>query len=561
MTEYILGASIGNCVHVAGVMHFLALAESEGYRVSFLGPATSLDKLFEEIIRERPDRIAISYRLTPENALTLLKEVARRKAELEYEPKWIFGGTKPVADIAAQWDYFDYISDGFDDVNDSIRYLRGLNFDDAPESFGCNLVERIDANYPYPILRHHFGRPSISETVDGIRRIAEAKVLDVVSLGTDQNAQEFLFRPELMNDDFSGAGGVPVRTRSDFEALKKASLCGNFPLLRCYSGTSDVMEYGKLLKESIDNAWTAVPLFWYNELDGRGPRALEESIVDAFNLIKWNADNGYPVEINEPHHWGLRDAHDVIPVAMAYICAYIAKKQGVKDYVAQFMFNNPHGLTFSMDLAKILAMIEIIEPLESESFRIYRETRSGLALFHADEDVAKGQLAASTFMQMVVKPHIIHVVGYCEANHAATAEEVIESCKIVKGVVRHALGDSFSIEKDPAIALRKKQLLKEAKVLLSFIRSEYSSASDPLANPAVLCDCVRKGYIDAVHIVKNEKYRGTLKTKIVEGCCVAVDPIDGHVLAEEERLAALKRLNGGSVADMNIAGSVICGGL
>ena len=350
-----------------------------------------------------------------------------------------------------------------------------------------------------------------------------------------------------------------MRTRGDFEVLKKASMRGNYPLVRCYSGTADVMEYGKLLKESIDNAWTAVPLFWYNELDGRGPRTLEESLVDALNLIKWNAENGYPVEINEPHHWGLLDAHDVIPVAMAYICAYVAKKQGVKDYIAQFMFNNPHGLTFSMDLAKILAMIEIIEPLESESFRIYRETRAGLALFHADEDVAKGQLAASTFMQMVVRPHIIHVVGYCEANHAATADEVIESCKIVKGVIRHALGDTFSIDKDPAIVRRKDQLLKEAAVLLDFIRDEYSSMDDPLANPAVLCDCVRKGYIDAVHIVKNEKYRGNLKTKIAEGCCVAIDPDDGRILLEEERLMALKRLNGAPAKGESMEELVLCG--
>lgn len=244
---------------------------------------------------------------------------------------------------------------------------------------------------------------------------------------------------------------------------------------------------------------------------------------------------------------------------MAYICAYVAKKQGVKDYIAQFMFNNPHGLTFSMDLAKILAMIEIIEPLESESFRIYRETRAGLALFHADEDVAKGQLAASTFMQMVVRPHIIHVVGYCEANHAATADEVIESCKIVKGVIRHALGDTFSIDKDPAIVRRKDQLLKEAAVLLDFIRDEYSSMDDPLANPAVLCDCVRKGYIDAVHIVKNEKYRGNLKTKIAEGCCVAIDPDDGRILLEEERLMALKRLNGAPAKGESMEELVLCG--
>ena len=46
-----LGASIGNCVHVAGVYHFLQLAEKEGYDCIFMGPAVSVDRLFEEIIK------------------------------------------------------------------------------------------------------------------------------------------------------------------------------------------------------------------------------------------------------------------------------------------------------------------------------------------------------------------------------------------------------------------------------------------------------------------------------------------------------------------------------
>ena len=130
--------------------------------------------------------------------------------------------------------------------------------------------------------------------------------------------------------------------------------------MRCYSGTEDVFQYAEMLVDTIDNAWAAIPLCWYNELDGRGSRPLEISMAEAQKLIKWHADRGIPVEINEPHHWGLRDAHDVIPVAMAYISAYNAKKLGVKYYVSQYMFNNPNGLSISMDLAKILAMVEIV---------------------------------------------------------------------------------------------------------------------------------------------------------------------------------------------------------
>ena len=43
----IVGASVGNCVHVAGVAHFLNLAEDEGYDTLFLGPAVSVDKVIE----------------------------------------------------------------------------------------------------------------------------------------------------------------------------------------------------------------------------------------------------------------------------------------------------------------------------------------------------------------------------------------------------------------------------------------------------------------------------------------------------------------------------------
>lgn len=541
MKKLILGASIGNCVHVAGILHFLNIAEEEGYRTEFLGPATTTDRLFEAIERTKPDIVAISYRLTPENAVPLLDDIARRRKDLPAGIRWEFGGTKPVADIAAQYGFFEYISDGYDDISDSIRYLRGLPGDASKESYGANLIDRIEANYPYPILRHHFGRPSLEETVEGIEKISKAKVLDVISLGPDQNAQQFFFHPEKMKEEFHGAGGVPVRTFEDFKRLKAASQFGNYPLMRCYSGTEDVSSYAQMLVDTIDNAWTAVPLCWYNELDGRGTRPLEASMEEAKRLIRWHAERNIPVEINEPHHWGLRDAHDVIPVVMAYISACNAKKLGVKNYVSQYMFNNPNGLSFSMDLARVLAMMEMVEGLQDDNFRVYRETRAGLALFHADEAVAKGQLAASTFMQMTVRPHIVHVVGFCEADHAAKPEEVIESCKIVKGVIRHTMADHFSIEKDMAIMQRKEELLRDAEVLLDFIREEYPGVSDPLTDTAVLCDCIRKGYIDAVHIIKNEKYQGKLKTRIVDGKCVPCETMTGRALTERERLDSLKK--------------------
>ncbi len=538
--KLILGASIGNCVHVAGVVHFLSLARQEGFDTVFLGPAVPVDKLFSKIYELRPYMVGISYRLTPENVVPLLDEIEQRQKELPFPVIWDFGGTKPVADIARRYSFIDYVSDGFDDINDTIRFLRGGPHIESLASYGKTLEERIDASYPYPILRHHYGRPTMEETVQGVAEIAQARVLDVISLGPDQNAQQFFFHPENMKREFTGAGGVPIRSAEDLQKLKEASQCGNYPLMRCYSGTEDVFPYAKMLLDTIDNAWTAIPLCWYNELDGRGSRKLEVSMREAQALIRWHAENGIPVELNEPHHWGLRDAPDVIAVAMAYISAYNAKKLGVRQYVAQYMFNNPSGLSFSMDLAKILAMIEMVESLKSSDFKIYRETRAGLALFHADEDVAKGQLAASTFMQMAVKPHIVHVVGYCEADHAARSGEVIESCKIAKGVIRHVLNDHISIAQDSVIQERKAELMREAQVLIDFILQEYGEYDDPLANADVLCDCIRKGYIDAVHILKNQKFRGDMATSIIDGKCVAVHPGTGKPLNEKNRLLRLK---------------------
>jgi hypothetical protein len=343
-----------------------------------------------------------------------------------------------------------------------------------------------------------------------------------------------------MKQEFDGAGGVPIRTREDLLKLKEASQRGNYPLMRCYSGTEDVFRYAPLLKETIDNAWAAIPLCWYNELDGRGERPVETSIAQSQELIAWHGKRNIPVEINEPHHWALRDAHDVMTTAMAYISARNAKACGVRDYIAQYMFNVPHGNSFSMDLARVLAMIELVESLADEGFRVYRQTRAGLPLLSEDEAMAKGQLAASTFMQMSVKPHIIHVVGYTEANHAVEAAELIESTRIVKGVVLQTWNDTYSMENDARIQRRKAHIISEAKYLLGFLQHKYAAYADPLANADVLAKSIRAGYLDAVHIVKNEKFTGTLSTRLIDGCCEPWCREEGRVLREEERLARLE---------------------
>ena len=59
----------------------------------------------------------------------------------------------------------------------------------------------------------------------------------------------------------------------------------------------------------------------------------------------------------------MRDAPDVVFVVAAYLSAYNARASGVHDYIAQFMFNSPPGLSDAMDLAKMQACLQLIEPL------------------------------------------------------------------------------------------------------------------------------------------------------------------------------------------------------
>lgn len=92
----IIGAAIGSCVHVAGLHHFLEIAESEGYESISFGPAVSVSRLLEIIRDEKPDIVAVSYRLTPESAARLFQEL---KSGLEREGitgyRMIFGVRLP----------------------------------------------------------------------------------------------------------------------------------------------------------------------------------------------------------------------------------------------------------------------------------------------------------------------------------------------------------------------------------------------------------------------------------------------------------------------------------
>ena len=198
-----------------------------------------------------PEYLAVSYRLTPEVAQTLclLKTACKEQA---YSIRLLFGGTPPVAE-ARKSGLFTGVFSGEEEEAEIVAFLKGQTAGELgakKREPGKTLLERIQEKAPYPLLRHHFGLPGLEETIAGVGRLAEAGILDVISLGPDQNAQESFFRPEEMDPAQDGAGGVPIRREEDLIALYRASRRGNFPLLRCYSGTRDLILWGELTADN-----------------------------------------------------------------------------------------------------------------------------------------------------------------------------------------------------------------------------------------------------------------------------------------------------------------------
>lgn len=536
-TKKILGAAIGNCVHVAGLHHFLKLAEAEGYITESLGPAVPVERIIKAIGSENPEIVAISYRLTPEVAAALFNEL-KKSIEMAglSNLKMIFGGTPPVAEIARQSGIFSMTFDGSESIDLIRQFLKGSGTRPGSLTFEDSLIGRIRQKYPYPILRHHFGRPTLEETLEGVKLIAESGVLEVISLGPDQNAQEHFFHQEMMDEKLNGAGGVPVRDPKDLQAIYQASRTGNYPLLRCYAGTRDLIKWAEMSVQAINNAWGAIPLCWYSVIDGRSKRLIEEAVRENQSVMRWYAQRGIPVEVNESHQWSLRDAHDSLAVAMSFLAAYNAKKAGVRHYVSQFMFNTPPGTSAAMDIAKMLAKKELIEELEDEDFEMIREVRAGISHFSPVPEVAKGQLAASAVISLALKPHIMHVVGYSEGDHATLPGELIESCNIVHGVLRNSLYGFPDLTLDSIVKRRTEELKKEAYDLLFALRSPKLGVSDdPWSDPLIIANAIRSGLLDAPHFRGNPHLCGNILTRLINGAWMAVDPSTGEPVTEKNR--------------------------
>ena len=122
------------------------------------------------------------------------------------------------------------------------------------------------------------------------------------------------------------------------------------------------------------------------------------------------------------------------------------------------------------------------------------------------DEAARGHLAAATYLQMALKPHIVHVVGHTEAHHAATAEDVVAGCKVARRAIENAVAGAPDMTADPRVQARKQELIAEAELTLDAIRAlAKPDVPDPLTDPATLARAVTIGILDAPHL-RNNRY-------------------------------------------------------
>ncbi|HHY93595.1 MAG TPA: hypothetical protein GX513_01100 [Firmicutes bacterium] len=491
-------------------------------------------------------------------------------------------------------DFFALIVDDFVTMEELLDFAQGKPRQSAVTyEWSDELLERVRQvreREERPILRAHIGiaAESVEPTVRDVIEVAEAGALEIVSLGPDQPSQAYLAKFIRGEEDpaeyLKGQGGVPIRSREDLIRLKEATRRGNYPMIRIYSGTDELLELAQIFEETLHMPFPAVPIFFYNELDGRGPISIRDSFEEHFRVMRWWASLGKPLEINDPHQWQLRNCSDDMYVSDHVVAGVVALKMGIRHYIMQLMFDLPPQISGLMDLAKMQAAYELIEPLtRAYDFHIIKETRGGLSSFPPNLNMAKGHLATTTWWQMFVEPDIIHVVSFPEAHHEARARDIIESCDIVKQVVKDFYrGQRPDLLSEPALLARKEELKRGAMynilhlalmggyegpvtvqnfdqwavtpeeaarredpvrrewhygtMLLSFVdEANYPSGECGMISPDTLDLALQTGLFQAPKItVLDKRYEmvGKCRTRMVDGCC-RIDEFDHRKVKDE----------------------------
>lgn len=632
----VMVGAIGKCVHNLGVEGFADWLQDlgMGYISVKLGPAVPIPEVINKIREARPEVVGVSMRLGDLHVDKMITEFVELATKFGLHPKdsgirYSFGGLRPAANLVRtmtgvplepdpftppeerHYDleavsqqymdrpefhhFFELVADDYITMEEMERFAKHepVKQDEAIVAWSDYLVPRINQvreRENRPIIRAHIGiaAPTIEPTIAGIEKLADAGALEIVSIAPDQTSQELLAKFIRGEEDpsryLAGQGGAPIRTIEDLKRLKAATRRGNFPMTRIYSGTDELLELAKLWEEHLNTCFPAVPIFFYNQMDGRGPISIHDSFREHYDVIRYWASVGKPCEINDPHQWGLRYATDDMQVTDHVLVGLMAFKLGIKHYVMQMMFELPPEISALDDLAKMKASYELIEPLTRHyDFKIIKQTRSGLPSFPPDLFQAKGHLAFGIYTQLYLEPDILHVVTHSEAHHEAKPEDIIEACQITKQVCwDFAKGHVPDIWADPWVRTRIAELKRNAMytvlhgallggyagpvtianfdqwakepsddpaqnyetMLLSFANEEhYSTGTCGVISPDALELGMQVGLYQAPHLtVADRRYEmlGKCKVKVVGGAC-RIDLWDGISIKDEFQRVDLVR--------------------
>ncbi len=316
------------------------------------------------------------------------------------------------------------------------------------------LIARLEHNFKgtfQPLIRAHSGPYSakmtrqqcLKEYNAWCKNLAQTGYLDILSIGSSQLSQSNF--GENWNEKPNG-GGVPVNSEKEYKDIWNAA---RPMLVRTYSATKNIKYMADMYERTINISWHALSLWWFNELDGRGPNSLYQNLKEHISTMKYIAKIGKPVETNVSHHFAFRGCDDVTYIVSAYLAAKMAKVCGIKTFILQNMLNTPRSTWGVQDLAKSRVMLSLVKSLEDDNYKVILQTRAGLDYFKPNIEKAKVQLAAVTAMMddidpnNIYSPEIIHVVSYSEALFLATPDILNDSIKIT----RHALNEYRKLKK------------------------------------------------------------------------------------------------------------------
>lgn len=603
--KFFVATTLANDPHTEGLHNASKIASLGGVQSVILPPSLDYEAFYNAINEHRPYFIGLSYRQNENVAVEelfkiinyfattgLVKETDDVKIQFAGLPKtievlkdkihelplkvYLCEASPIVLDrITETVDYFEIIQNREEIINSIYEELvpKGIEIFDQladeavrnddyknepplpiPSTKACNdYITRIK-EAEFPVLRSHFGIPhqTIIPTVEGIKELAEARVLDEISLGSSDLSQRYFGHPEMF-ETLKNDGGVPYKDFSDLVALYQASRYGNFPGVKPYCHVTNLVEFVDQCLEAgmLKGVHQAVPLYWFNELDGRGPAIVRDSIKEHFAAVRKLAQCGIPVEMNDPNQWSSRLAHDTVIVTSYALISAVMTMCGVENMVLQMQFNKPKETGDYADLAKMSAGLEMARKISlgrKNPASIFRETRTGIESLSSDMNLAKWQLARSTFLQMCMNPHIIHIVSYCEANYAARPADIIDSSKLIRRAIRIFRENQEDIMKEansPIVNERKEYLINESSYLVNEIaklNSKYQPS--PIENIAqyvgdenVIASSIEKKYMSAPGIV-NPKYKGDFITKPMKyGMINLVDDYSNpRIITEKERI-------------------------